>query len=130
FFFSSRRRHTRCLSDVCSSDLLRYAFEVSAEITGRHTPVDLDHLRRTQALLGRLHDLQVLIDRVRQLQAATTPTDMTAWRDLEALVVPIENECRRLHGRYVRDRGALAALAARLSGRAGVKSEKLKVKRT
>src|SRR2546422_281093 len=53
---------------------LRYAFEVSAEITGRHAPLDLDHLRRTQALLGRLHDLQVLIDRVRQMQASATPT--------------------------------------------------------
>jgi CHAD domain-containing protein len=112
---------------------LRYALEVSAEIAGQHTPADLDHLRRTQDLLGRLHDLNVLIDRVRQLQASPTPTDIGAWRDLEALVVPLEDECRRLHGRYVRDRVALGALATRLTGRNSapeVKTEKVRLKRT
>src|SRR6185295_1082614 len=96
---------------------LRYALEVSAEIAGRQTPADLERLRRIQALLGRLHDLNVLIDRVRQLQASATPTDLSAWRDLEALVVPIENDCRRLHGQYMRGSSPLGALATRLSGR-------------
>jgi CHAD domain-containing protein len=111
---------------------LRYALEVSAETIGGQTPADLNHLRRIQSLLGRLHDLQVLIDRVRQMQASPTPTDLGAWRELDALVVPLEDECRRLHGRYVRDRVALAALATRLSGngRTEARSEKLKVKRT
>src|SRR5438045_6587009 len=38
FFFSSRRRHTRCLSDwssdVCSSDLLNFLATVGAGIIG------------------------------------------------------------------------------------------------
>src|SRR5258705_4628503 len=37
FFFSSRRRHTRCLSDwssdVCSSDLTREAGEIGTDLT-------------------------------------------------------------------------------------------------
>lgn len=111
---------------------LRYALEVSADIAGSRT-ADLEHLRRMQAVLGRLHDLQVLINCVSRLQASTTPTDLSAWRDLETLVVPLEDECRRLHGRYVRDRDELAALAARLSGRAGAvegRPEKSKLRRT
>lgn len=112
---------------------LRYALEMSAEIPDGQAPADLTHLRRAQALLGRLHDLQVLIDRVRQLQASPRPTDISAWRDLESLVVPLEDECRRLHGRYVRDRTGLTAICARLSGSGRStegKSEKLKVRRT
>ncbi|MGB7220131.1 MAG: CHAD domain-containing protein [Vicinamibacterales bacterium] len=112
---------------------LRYALEVSAETTGGQAPGALNHLRRTQGVLGRLHDLQVLIDRVRQMQASPAPTDLGVWRELDTLVVPLEDECRRLHGRYVRDRGALAELAARLSGRSGGaegKTEKLRLKRT
>jgi CHAD domain-containing protein len=112
---------------------LRYALEVAAETTGGPTPAELTHLRRMQSLLGRLHDLQVLVDRVRQMQAAPAPTDLGAWRELDALVVPLEDECRRLHGRYMRNRDDLGALAARLSGTsrsAEGKSEKLKVKRT
>src|SRR5262245_66681465 len=48
FFFSSRRRHTRCLSDwssdVCSSDLAR--FEV------RHGPVDVLLRNRDPGVTG------------------------------------------------------------------------------
>src|SRR2546422_7261722 len=49
FFFSSRRRHTRCIrdwsSDVCSSDLLRLELLVDAELPGvddahRHVGAD------------------------------------------------------------------------------------------
>ena len=63
-----------------------------------------------QDVLGRLHDLQVLIDRARDVQASLTPPDITAWRELDRLVVALEEDCRRLHGRYMHDRDALAAL--------------------
>ena len=96
---------------------LRYALEMLADLTGAKTTLDLRQLRRTQDYLGRLHDLQVLMDRVRQVQASLTPPDLAAWRELDVLVTSLEDQCRRLHGRYMREHDALAAVAARLSGR-------------
>jgi CHAD domain-containing protein len=92
---------------------MRYAVELSAEIAGQSTTPELRTLKRGQDLLGRLHDLQVLIDRVRQLQASLTPPDIAVWREFDALVTSLENDCRRLHARYMRDRAALLALCDR-----------------
>ena len=39
-------------------------------------------------------------------------------RGLEALVDVLEDDCRRLHARYMRERDALIALSSRLAGRA------------
>jgi CHAD domain-containing protein len=93
---------------------LRYAAEFAAAIDGRAVTPDLRALKRAQDLLGRMHDLQVLIDRARQLQASLAPPTLTAWRDLDALVASLEDDCRRLHARYVRSRTALAGVAERL----------------
>ena len=71
-----------------------------------------------QDLLGRMHDLQILIDRVRQLQASLAPPSLTVWRDLDALMASLEDECRRLHARYMRLRDTLSAIAATLGARA------------
>ena len=78
----------------------------------------------------------MLIDRAREAQASLTPPDINAWRELDALVVALEEDCRRLHGRYMHDREALLALCTRLSGRTAdargekveVRSQKLKVR--
>jgi len=91
---------------------LRYAMELRAEMSGIPRSEALRRLRRAQDLLGRMHDLQVLIERVRHVQAALTPPDLAAWDDLDALVDGLEDECRRLHGRYMRERAALAAICA------------------
>jgi CHAD domain-containing protein len=92
---------------------MRYAVELSAEIAGQQTTPELRTLKRGQDLLGRLHDLQVLIDRVRQLQASLTPPDLVAWREFDALITSLENDCRRLHARYMRARPALLAVCDR-----------------
>jgi CHAD domain-containing protein len=92
---------------------MRYAVELSAEIAGQQTSPELRTLKRGQDLLGRLHDLQVLIDRVRQLQASLTPPDLVAWREFDALITSLENDCRRLHARYMRARPALLAVCDR-----------------
>ena len=55
---------------------LRYAVEVIGEATGVDRAADLKALKRAQDLLGRLHDLQVLIDRVRRAQASLDPPDV------------------------------------------------------
>lgn len=97
---------------------LRYVLEVSAELAGEKTTVPLRGLRHAQELLGRMHDLEMLIDRVREMQPELAPLSLTAWRELDALVATLEDMCRRLHARYVRERGPLETLAARLSAQA------------
>jgi CHAD domain-containing protein len=92
---------------------LRYAVELAAEAAGEKAAQELRALKRGQDLLGRMHDVQTLIDQVRQTQAALTPPSVTVWRDLDALVVALEDDCRRLHARYMRMRDALAAVATR-----------------
>jgi CHAD domain-containing protein len=97
---------------------LRYAIELAADADGMASNVDLVTLRRAQEVLGRIHDLQVLTDHVRQAQASLTPPDVMVWREFDALVTSLEHECRRLHARYVRDSARLLALCDRLSARA------------
>ena len=95
---------------------LRYALELSHEVAGVRGDADLRVLKRAQDLLGRMHDLQVLIERVRQVQASLAPPNVTVWRDLDALMVSLEDDCRRLHARYMRMRGDLTSIAGRLGG--------------
>ena len=75
---------------------------------------DVRILVRSHTLLGELDDLQTLIDSIRQVQSTLATPDLKAWRDLDTLVVSLENRCRGLHARYVRERTALAALCDRL----------------
>jgi len=96
---------------------MRYAVELSADIAGQPTTPELRTLKRGQDLLGRLHDVQVLIDRVRQLQASLTAPEIAVWRELDALVTSLEDECRRLHARYMRGRAALLAICDRDAAR-------------
>ena len=107
---------------------LRYAVELSEEISGapaareleKKTTSNLRTLKAGQDVLGRLHDLQVLIDRVRQFQASLTPPDLAVWRELDVLVTSLENDCRRLHARYMRERSALLAVCDRVGARPSV----------
>jgi CHAD domain-containing protein len=94
---------------------LRYALELSTAVAGQKTAVTLRALTRSQDLLGRVHDLQVLIDRVRKVQASLAPPNLTVWRELDALVNSLEDDCRRLHARYMHARDPLAAMVARLA---------------
>jgi CHAD domain-containing protein len=97
---------------------LRYAVELGHEIAAdERTAAVLKLLNRHQDLLGRWHDRQVLIDRVRQVQASLVPPDVSAWRGLDTLMMMIENDCRRLHASYVRSSGSLSAVCDRLSVR-------------
>jgi len=92
---------------------LRYAVELGVEAAGEKKNPHLKTMKQMQEILGHLHDRQVLIDRIRQIQAGAT-ADLRSERELEAIVDGLENECRRLHGRYVRDRASVAAACARV----------------
>jgi len=94
---------------------LRYAFELANDVSAVRADADLRAFKRGQDLLGRMHDLQVLIERVRQVQASLTPPNIAVWRELDALMLTLEDDCRRLHARYMRTRDDLAAIAARLA---------------
>ena len=72
-------------------------------------------MKRMQELLGRMHDLQVLIDWVREVQASLTPPNLTVWRELDALVLMLDESCRRLHARYLREREALRGVCANIA---------------
>jgi CHAD domain-containing protein len=96
---------------------LRYAVELLREIGAGVTAADLRALKRGQDLLGRMHDLQVLMESVRKVQASLTPPNLTVWRDLDALVVSIEDDCRHLHAQYMHLRDTLTAVTDRLSAR-------------
>lgn len=96
---------------------LRYALELSNELAGTKRDPRLMALKRGQQLLGRMHDLQVLVERVRQVQASLTPPNVTIWRNLDALVASLEDECRVLHARYMRLRDRLMAAADALAAR-------------
>ena len=92
---------------------LRYAVELSSEAGGERSATDLRHLKRAQDLLGRMHDMQILIGEVRQTQASLAPPSVAVWRDLDTLVGTLEDDCRRLHASYMRMRDALGAVAER-----------------
>jgi CHAD domain-containing protein len=92
---------------------LRYAREVSAEASGTKSNQELQSLKRGQDILGRLHDMQMLLDRVRQLQVSLTPPDVTMWRKLDKLTTALEDECRRLHARFMRQRNLVLTLCDR-----------------
>jgi CHAD domain-containing protein len=93
---------------------LRYAAELGAEASGARSSADLATLKNAQDLLGRLHDLEVLINRIRHVQISLSPPNLTMWRDLASVVRTVEDECRALHARYIHQRPKLMALAQRV----------------
>ena len=108
---------------------LRYAVELSADAAGERGGKDLSLLKRGQDVLGRLHDVQMLIDQVRQTQASLAPPSITVWRELDTLVASLEDDCRRLHARYMRLRDALTALVERRGERAQASADRAQAQR-
>jgi CHAD domain-containing protein len=94
---------------------LRYAVELAGEAAASDRQPELRALKRGQELLGRMHDLQLLIDRVRDEQASLTPANLAVGRDLDTMVEALDEDCRRLHARYMRGRGGLLAVATTLT---------------
>jgi CHAD domain-containing protein len=96
----------------------RYAMELANDIArDKRRDGQLRILKRAQDLLGRWHDRQVLLERVRQLQASLTPPSISMWRRLNRVVTLLETDGRRLHARYVRESVAIAMVCNRVSGR-------------
>jgi CHAD domain-containing protein len=92
---------------------LRYALEIARDLSGSRAEARIRSLKRVQDLLGRMHDLEVLIARTRGLQAAAV-RDLQLSSDLDQLVRRLENEARQLHGHYIGQRRALLELCNRV----------------
>ncbi|MGE3273856.1 MAG: CHAD domain-containing protein [Vicinamibacterales bacterium] len=90
---------------------LRYAVEVRQELVRSRATRRIGSLKRLQDLLGRLHDLEVLIDHVRDVQAEAAVGARGVTSGLDAVVRALEAECRELHGAYVADRDGWLRLA-------------------
>jgi CHAD domain-containing protein len=95
---------------------LRYAREVGVEAAGLDRREELRSLKRGQDILGGLHDVQVLIGRVRQLQESLSPADVVMSRRLDGLMIGLENECRRLHARFMHHKMAVVTACDRAAG--------------
>ncbi len=71
-------------------------------------------LRRVQQRLGRVHDLDVLIARIRALQGSVAVAGLQLSGELDRLVRSLEHECRSHHAKYITARVELLAVCARV----------------
>lgn len=91
---------------------LRYALELERELTRSRATARIRRLEAVQDLLGRLHDLEVLIAQARETRDGVAGADGRAAADLACLVDTLETECRQIHASYLRARRSLLALCA------------------
>ncbi|MDP1569383.1 MAG: CHAD domain-containing protein, partial [Vicinamibacterales bacterium] len=89
---------------------LRYAMELQRELRRSRATARIRRLKAAQDELGRLHDLEVLIDHTRAVQADLAASSRRVATDLDRLVRALEEECRQLHAGYLASRRALLAI--------------------
>jgi CHAD domain-containing protein len=89
---------------------LRYAMEIARELRGSRAVAKIRTLKRAQDLLGRMHDLEVLIARIRGIQGSPSAPTLRVSADLDRLVRRLETESRQLHGHYIASRPALLSI--------------------
>jgi CHAD domain-containing protein len=95
---------------------LRYAMEIVRDLSRSRATARILTLKRAQDLLGRIHDLEVLIARTRAIQGSPNAPTLRASADMDLLVRGLETECRRLHGRYIAMRAPLLTICDHVSG--------------
>ena len=80
---------------------LRYILEIARELSRSRASERIRLLKAVQELLGRMHDLEMLIMRIRTLQGSDRAPTLKVSADLDRLVRRLEMECRQLHVRYM-----------------------------
>jgi CHAD domain-containing protein len=95
---------------------LRYALEIQRELTRSRSMARLNRLKHEQDLLGRMHDLEVLIERTREVQATLPASNRRAMSELDKLIRALEAECREGHAIYMHGRPALLKLCDAVIG--------------
>ena len=98
---------------------LRYAMEIARELSGSRATARIMALKRAQDLLGRMHDLEVLIARTRAVQGSAKAPNLRLSADLDRLVRRLETECRQLHGHYMASRPGLLAICEYVAAQNG-----------
>jgi CHAD domain-containing protein len=89
---------------------LRYALEIQRELTHSRSSSRLNRLKHQQDLLGRIHDLEILIDHTREVQTSLPATNRRGMAELNKLIRAVEAECREGHAAYMHGRSALLKL--------------------
>jgi CHAD domain-containing protein len=89
---------------------LRYALEIQRELAKSRSTAGLNRLKTEQDLLGRMHDLEILIDKARAAQSKLNPRDRRGMSELNRLIRVLEDECREGHAAYMHGREALVKL--------------------
>ncbi|MEO8682503.1 MAG: CHAD domain-containing protein, partial [Vicinamibacterales bacterium] len=74
---------------------LRYALEIQRELTRSRSMARRNRLKAQQELLGRMHDLEMLIARTRGVQEALAASDRRSTAELDTLIRLLEDECRQ-----------------------------------
>ena len=95
---------------------LRYSMEIVRELSRSRAMARILTLKRAQDLLGRIHDLEVLIARTRALQGSANAPTLRLSADMDLLVRRLETECRQWHGRYIAMRPSLLAICDHVAG--------------
>ena len=90
---------------------LRYVLELAVDTGVRQAAAPVRTLKRLQATLGRLNDLNVLMTHVAAVQSNPPSKRGATQPALDALARLLEEECRHLHARYTKQVPALLALA-------------------
>ena len=98
---------------------LRYALEVQRELAHSRSRAHLGRLKIQQDLLGRMHDLEMLIDRARAVQSVLAGRNRRGVSELDALIRRLEEECREGHASYLQTRPALLKLCDAVTAAAG-----------
>jgi CHAD domain-containing protein len=89
---------------------LRYALEIERELKRSRGTARITQLKRLQDLLGRMHDSEILIDRIRQVQATIAGSDRKLTGEFDTIIRTLEAECRTDHATYMRRRPAVLKL--------------------
>jgi CHAD domain-containing protein len=98
---------------------LRYALEVERELTRSRAVARINRLKRLQDALGEIHDFEILLEHVRDVQATLAGSDLPAAAELDLLVRALEERCREGHAVFLRNRVALAGLCEAIVRSAG-----------
>ncbi len=109
---------------------LRYGLELAADAGIANAAAHVRTMKRTQTILGRLNDLQVLQSHVSAVQAAPLSRP-EVHEALAAIAGRIEEQCRLLHGKYVKGvpalRGVTTGVRSDVAGRLTKASRPLKM---
>jgi CHAD domain-containing protein len=102
---------------------LRYSLELVRELSRSRADARLRTLKKAQDLLGRMHDLEILIARARAVQGAPGGATLKLSAELDRLVRRFETECRQVHGHYMAMREALLEICEHTINAAARKSQ-------